>query len=69
MADTDNYNDEPVLYCAGCLSLNIKSIECMNDSDYCDSCGSTHIKQCHIEEWETLYKQRYGKKYLEFNFK
>jgi len=37
----------------------------MEDSDYCDSCGSTDIKKCNIEEWRSLYKQRYGHDYLE----
>lgn len=60
-----NYNDEPVLYCKHCLSLKIRSIPRMDDSDYCDECGSTDIAECSIEEWETLYTNRYGHKFLE----
>ena len=37
----------------------------MADSDYCDECGSTNIEQCSIQEWEKLYKERYGHNFLE----
>lgn len=37
----------------------------MEDSDYCDECGSTNIEQCSIQEWEKLYKERYGHNFLE----
>lgn len=37
----------------------------MEGSDYCDKCGSTNIEECSIEEWETLYKNKYGHSYLE----
>lgn len=40
----------------------------MSDSDYCDDCGSTHIEECSIEEWEKLYEKKYGAKYLDMNF-
>lgn len=58
----DTYNDIPVFYCKKCLSLNIKSVIGM---DYCDDCNSTNIEQCHIEEWEKMYQERYGYKLLE----
>ena len=61
----NGYNEVPVLYCKHCLSLNIRNIPRMEDSDYCDDCGSTDIGECSIEEWETLYENRYGHKYLE----
>lgn len=62
---TDEYNNIPVLYCQSCLSLKVKSVPYMAGMDYCDSCSSTDIKECHIEEWENLYKERYGHKYLD----
>lgn len=65
----EEYNNEPVLYCAKCLSLRVMGVKGMQDSDYCDACGSTHIEQCHIEEWEELYKKRYGTRYLDLTFK
>ena len=61
----DIYNKEPVYYCKSCLSLKIRNIVSMEDSDYCDECGSTNIEQCSIQEWEKLYKERYGHNFLE----
>lgn len=62
---SNDYNKTPVLYCKRCLSLNIRDVVGIENSDYCDHCGSTDIGECSIEEWETLYKSRYGHKYLE----
>lgn len=59
------YNDIPVLYCKHCLSLKIKDIPLLDDSEYCDDCGSTNIDMCHIEEWEEKYKYKYGYKFLD----
>lgn len=61
----NEYNSEPVLYCKHCLSLKIRNIPKMEDSDYCDECGSTNIGECSIEEWETLYENKYGYNFLE----
>lgn len=60
--NNNEYNKEPVFYCKHCLSLNIRSISGM---DYCDKCSSTDIEQCNIEEWENLYIQKYGHKFLD----
>lgn len=60
----DEYNDVPVYYCKGCLSLKIKTVSEGLDLDYCDECGCTEIEQLHIEEWRDLYKRRYGFDYL-----
>lgn len=60
-----NYNAIPVLYCKNCLSLRIRDILALEDSDYCDDCGSPDIGECSIEEWETLYESRYKHKYLD----
>lgn len=65
MGEEINYNDEPVFYCKSCLSLKIRSIPSMNESEYCDECSSTDIGQCNIKEWEQMYKERYGHSYLE----
>lgn len=59
--ETINYNDAPVIYCKHCLSLAIKSIDVYN---YCDQCGSTNLKIAHIEEWEEIYRQKYGVDHL-----
>ena len=61
----DIYNKEPVFYCKSCLSLKVRFIQSMQDSDYCDECGSTDIEQCSIEEWQKKYIKMYGNVYLE----
>lgn len=55
------YNDEPVFYCAQCMSLKIKYAD---NISYCEPCGSTHIREDHIEVWKTKYKNKYGKEYI-----
>ena len=64
----DEYNQEPVYYCKHCLSLKIIGVAGMDDAEYCDECGSTSIGQTSIEEWEKLYKDRHGIRYLENNY-
>lgn len=59
------YDSEPVFYCNHCLSLKIRSIPNIEDSEYCDKCCSTDIKQTSIREWEKLYVQKYGHKFIE----
>lgn len=61
----NDYNAEPVLYCKHCLSLKIRNIPKVENSDYCDKCGSTDIGECSIEEWENMYYSKYGHKFLE----
>lgn len=61
----NEYNDIPVFYCRHCLSLKIRSIPYVRDSDYCDECGSTDVLECHIDEWRELYKKRFGHEFLE----
>ena len=58
------YNNEPVFYCTKCLSLRIRHIIHMNESEYCDTCGSTDISQTDIDTWNKLYKEKYGHEYL-----
>jgi hypothetical protein len=58
----NEYNKEPVFYCKHCLSLKIRSVSGM---DYCDSCSATDIEQCNIEDWENMYKHKYGHKFLD----
>lgn len=58
----EEYNDEPVYYCKHCLSLKVKIV---GGYDFCDDCGSTHIETSHIEDWEKLYEERYGNKFLD----
>lgn len=64
MNSTNEYNDEPVLYCKSCLSLRIKTVVAGLNLDYCDVCGSTEIDQTHISNWEELHRKTYGFDYL-----
>lgn len=59
------YNKEPIYYCKNCLSLRVRNIPLIEQSDYCDECGSTNIEQSTIEEWEEIYKNKFGHKYLD----
>lgn len=59
----NDYDSEPVVYCANCLSLKIKHNDDL-DMDYCD-CGCTDIRECLPEQWEKLYENKYGHRYLE----
>jgi hypothetical protein len=63
----EQYNEEPVFYCKKCLSLRIREIEDIRNSEYCDDCGSAEIGQCNIKEWEELYKAKYGHYYINKN--
>ena len=66
MEDKQNqYNEEPVFYCKSCLSLKIRDVPSMENSEFCDECSSTDIGQCSIEEWEEMYINRYGHRYLD----
>lgn len=60
----EQYNNEPVFYCTDCLSLKIRTVAEGSDLDFCDECGATNIAQTSIEEWEKMYKERYGFDYL-----
>ena len=60
----EKYNNIPVHYCKECLSLKIKTVTEGLNLDYCDECGCTNTEQSHINEWKTLYKERYGFDFL-----
>lgn len=64
MDKSEEYNDIPVHYCKGCLSLKIKTVAEGLNLDYCDECGCTDTEQAHIEEWKKLYRERYGFDFL-----
>jgi len=63
--DVSSYDFEPVSYCSKCYSLRVGYIEGIDNSDYCLNCGSTDIAKAPIGEWEKLYKDRYGRKFIE----
>lgn len=61
-----DYNKEPVYYCSHCLSLKIRDAG-LPELLYCDDCGSSNIYTANIEEWEELYKNKYGFRFLDRN--
>jgi hypothetical protein len=58
------YDSEPVKYCARCFSLKIKYEESI-DAECCGDCGSSDILESSIEEWEKKYERKYGKKFVQ----
>ena len=58
----NDYDSEPVRYCAKCYSLKIK-YEDSKDADYCADCGCFDITDAPIEVWEEKYEKRYGHKF------
>ena len=56
----EEYNQIPVFYCRKCLSLKIRDVEHIDNSEYCDDCGSTDIAQASVDEWKAMYVARYG---------
>lgn len=60
----EEYNSEPVTYCARCYSLGIVFEDSIG-MDYCKECGSSDFLTSSEEEWEKLYKGRYGHKFVE----
>ena len=64
--ESNNYDPEPWLYCANCLSPKIVYENAM-DCDCCGDCGSTAVKESTFDQWEEKYIKRYGHKYAEKN--
>lgn len=60
----EDYDQEPVTYCARCYSLKIVHEDSI-DTDCCMDCGSTELLTTDIHTWETLYETRYGHKFTE----
>ena len=58
-------NNEPITYCKTCLSIHVKTVKLHNgDVDYCVPCGNTDLETAHILEWEDLYEERYGERFI-----
>lgn len=60
---TNDYDLVPVFYCSKCYSLKIMHEDYIA-SDFCGDCGCTDIRTCYIDEWERMYKNRYGHPYV-----
>lgn len=60
-----DFNSVPVTYCTTCLSLKVKEVVVEQKKvDCCMECGNTPSAEAHIEEWEKLYEERYGEKFV-----
>lgn len=64
MCKNNNYDTIPVYYCKTCLSLKIISLESSN-VEYCGHCGNTEVSKTSIGSWEEIYKNKYGKYYID----
>jgi hypothetical protein len=72
LTEKDNFNNEKITYCKTCLSIKIKTIELKDTDkkvDYCIDCSNTPMGEAHISEWEDLYEERYGERFLTKNKK
>lgn len=56
-------DEDNVLYCSACLSLQILGIE-GTDICYCGKCGCTDIQETDFDNWDRLYQKRYKRKFL-----
>lgn len=65
LREEQNYNDIPVYYCERCLSLKIRFVQGLSNSEYCDECGSTEVSTSHINDWKNTFKDKYGYDHLE----
>ena len=59
----NDYDAEPIVFCAKCFSPKIKH-EASIDIDYCGDCGCSSIREASVYEWEALYEKKYGHQYV-----
>jgi hypothetical protein len=71
MTNKEGYENEPITYCKTCLSIHIKTIKFdkgpegeEREVDYCVPCGNTELETVHLSEWEDLYEEKYGERFL-----
>ena len=71
MMTSEIMNNEPITYCKTCLSIHIKTVEFPKtktgedrDVHYCVPCGNTELAETHIRQWEDLYEEKYGERFL-----
>lgn len=58
-----DYDAEPVVYCPRCYSLRIRHDDSV-DVDWCMDCGGTETATASIDDWERLYEERYGHRFV-----
>lgn len=54
----EDYNKEPVYYCASCFSLGIKILDDIK-VDICLDCGNTDIKCTSYDKYNELYVEQF----------
>ena len=57
-------DEDNVTYCSRCYSLKIKYEDSIG-MDCCGDCGCTDFVTAPFEEWERLFKERYGHKFVD----
>jgi hypothetical protein len=67
----EGYENDPVTYCKTCMSIHIKTIDFEKGPegeerhvDYCVPCGNTDLGSVFLTEWEEMYAEKYGEKFL-----
>lgn len=60
--EINDYDSEPVKYCAKCYSLKVMYDDTL-EADYCGDCGCSDILETSVEVWEKKYEERYGHKF------
>lgn len=61
--DNTSSEEDSVFYCTKCFSLKIVHEDSIG-TDCCAECGCPDIAEASVEEWEELYKGRYGHKFI-----
>jgi hypothetical protein len=73
MNSQEEYNKQPVHYCARCLSLKVLRWSPKLNASYCGDCGNTVIPVLRyhegegiypIEIWQDMYEDMYDKPYV-----
>lgn len=75
----ENYNAVPITYCKTCLKIGIKDVTFPRSDNsepveqqkpealvgYCVACSNTDLAQAPVSEWEEMYFEKYGEKFLD----
>jgi len=56
--------EDPWTFCPKCYSIRFKYEDSLG-TECCEDCGCTDLKTSTFEEWDKLYRNRYGHPYLE----
>lgn len=64
MSRENEEEEDAWMFCARCYSIRFKYEDSIG-MECCKDCGCTDFRQSTFEEWNSLYKNRYGHPYLE----